>query len=173
MNVLDSSRRLVDVLSEWGLREARKYPKIEIPSDPGERTVAGLEVVLRHVPELIARILLAEPLDVESPRGVLRVEFGPEEKDDLYLHNGVPLAAFLDRISQGQTVDYPGPVVCTVLVARDDTDKRVGRVVIFDGWHRARDWFRRAQAGAPERLTADLIKTRRPLVPAGIGARRP
>ena len=83
MNILDDSLRLIDALSGWGLRECVKYPEVQVPSDESHRTILGMEVVLRHVPELIARILLAELLAPTEPRAVFRAEFGLEDVDKL------------------------------------------------------------------------------------------
>ena len=91
MNILDDSITLLDVLSGWGLRECKKYPEIQVPS--GQPTILGTEVVLRHVPKLIARILLAEPLDPAKLRGTFRADFGLEDIDKLILHCGVALTA--------------------------------------------------------------------------------
>lgn len=71
MNILDSQISLVGALSGWGLHEVQVGKcRVEISSDAAQREVLGMETVLRHVPELIARILLAEPL------AAIRVDFG-------------------------------------------------------------------------------------------------
>ena len=170
MNILVTSIRLVDALSRWGLRELAlgKYQGMQVPEDENERTSLGMEVVLRHVPELIARILLAEPLDLSQPRGVFRADFGWEDIDKLVLHSGVALAAvdgsgkdYVRRLVE--TPDF-APIVCTVQVAEEDTDHLVGPFAIYDGWNRAAAWLISARAGRPYRLTAEVIKTKRPLV---------
>lgn len=89
MNILNHSITLIDVLSGWGLRECKKYREIQVPS--GQPTILGTEVALRHVPKLIARILLAEPLDPAKPRGSFWADFGLEDVDTLILHCGVAL----------------------------------------------------------------------------------
>jgi hypothetical protein len=178
VNILDPPVRLIDALSGWGLREvAVKYPGMEVPSAGGERTMLGMNVVLRHVPLLIARILLAEPLDVAEPRSVLRIEFDPEESANFYLWDGTPLAEYTDRASTDATpkfgqyvrwlVQSPDvrPLVCAVQVAEEDTDRLVGPAVVYDGWHRAAAWLIRVRGGDSCRLTVDLIKTKHcPLV---------
>ncbi len=167
MNILDSRVRLIDALSGWGLREVRKYPGLEIPSDQSQRIMLGMEVVLRHVPELIARILLAEPLGVAEQYGVLRVDFGPEENGKLRLHDGATVAEAIPRLDPGHLQKLieapdPTPLVCTVQI--DAPDHLVLPIVVYDGWHRAGAWFTRVGQGCPDRLIADLIKTKHPLV---------
>jgi hypothetical protein len=136
-----------------------------------------MEIVLRHVPELIARILLAEPLDHIEPGGVFRADFGPEDVDSLVLHSGEALAKYV-RCLDGASKEYVqrlaetpdlAPIVCTVQVAEGDTDRFVGSFAIYDGWHRAA-WRIRAEEGRPYPLVAEIIKTKRPLVQ---GVRRP
>lgn len=173
MNILDPPIRLIDALAGWGLREAVRKYGTEIPSDASDRIMLGMDVVLRHVPELVARLLLAEPLGVTAPRGVLTVDFGPEEIDNLYLWNGTRLATYTDGVDKDETPEHGQyvrslvrtpdvlPLVCAVEVTEEDTECPVGPVVIYDGWHRAAAWLIRAREGLPSRLTAGLIKTRR------------
>ena len=170
MNILEPPIKLVDALSGWGLREVAcgKYPEIQVPSDESQRTILGMEVILRHVPELIARILLAEPLDSTKSRGIFRAEFGLEDLDKLVLHSGVPLAAvdgsgndYVRRLVE--TPDFT-PIICTVQVAEEDTDHLVGPFAIYDGWNRAAAWLISVHEGRPYRLTAEVIKTKHPLV---------
>jgi hypothetical protein len=168
VNILDDSITLLDVLSGWGLRECKKYPELQVPS--GQPTILGTEVVLRHVPKLIARIFLSEPLDPAKPRGTFRADFGLEDIDKLILHCGVALTAApancFDNEEVRRLVETPDftPIVCTVQVADDDTDHLVGPFVICDGWHRAAAWLISTREGQPYRLTAKVIKTKRPLV---------
>ncbi len=177
MNILDPTIRLIDALSGWGLREAALKYGMEVPSDESQRTMLGMDVVLRHVPELIARILHAEPLGVAEHRGVLKVDFGPEESN-LLLHNGATLAEYIGQLNAKyvrtlvETPDF-APLVCTVQVAEDDTDLLVGAVVVYDGWHRAAAWLTRVHEGSPYRLTAHLIKTKHPFAPASGGVHPP
>jgi hypothetical protein len=171
MNIIGpASIRLVDALAGWGLREAAVKHRLAIPGDETERTAFGVDVVLRHVPVLIARILAAEPLDVGVPHSVLRVDLGSEDAATLFLHNGMPLTTYTDRLSECaagrreiemlvQTPD-PRPLVCTLQVADSDPDCASGPVVIFDGWHRAAAWLTRVRVGDTCRLAADLIKTK-------------
>ncbi len=187
MNILDSSIRLIDALAGWGLREAHNPKKygIDLPSDENQRTMLGMEIVLRHVPELIARILLAEPLGVAEQRGVLRVDFGPDELDKMDLCNGTPLATYTEWVSKDETPDHGEyvrrlvqdpdvlPLVCTVQVAEDDTERLVGPIVVYDGFHRAAAWLIRARKGLPGRPTADLIKTKHPPVRPALAYFRP
>lgn len=152
--------RLIDALSGWGLREATCKYGMEVPSDESQRTMLGIDVVLRHVSELIARILLAKPLGVAEQRGVLRVDFGSEESDKLYLWNGTPLATYTDWVSKDETPEH-GQYVWRLV----QTPDRAPLVCVYEGWHRAAAWLTRTREGLPCRLTADLIKTRRPLLP--------
>jgi len=165
---------LIDALSGWGLREATVKHGMVVPSDESQRTMLGMDVVLRHVPKLIAQILLAEPLGVAESRGVLRVDFGPEESDKLRLYDGTLLATYTDWVSRDETwkvgqyvrrlVKTPDflPLVCAVRVAEEDPDRLEWPAAIYDGWHRAAAWLTSAREGFPYRYTADLIKTRRP-----------
>ena len=166
MNILDDSITLIDVLSGWGLRERKKYPGIQLPTEASQRTILGMEIVLRHVPELIARILFAEPLSPTEPRAVFRAEFGLEDVDKLLFHNGVALADCPSNEHVQRLVQTPdlSPIVCTVQVEKDEPDRLVGRFVIYDGWHRSAAWLIRARRGRPERLIAEVIKTKRPLM---------
>ena len=164
MNVLDDSLRLIDALAGWGLRECAKYG-FHVPADADQRTILGMEFVLRHVPELIGRILFAEPLGPTAPGGVFRADFGLEDVDDLLLHNGCPLADYPSDDEARYRVGAPdfSPIVCAVQVAKDDPRRQIGNFVIFDGWHRSAAWLIRAREGHSERLTADVIRTMRPL----------
>jgi len=166
VNILDPSITLVDALSGWGLRERETHPGIRVPTDPRERMILGMEIVLRHVPELIARILFAEPLSPNEPRAVFRAEFGLEDVDKLLLHNGVALADCPSNEHVERLVRTPdfSPIVCTVQVEKDEPDRLVGQFVIYDGWHRSAAWLIRARRGRPERLIAEVIKTKRPLM---------
>ena len=164
MNIIDPSITLVGVLSGWGLRECVKYPEIPVPSEESRRTIFGMEVVLRHVPELIARILLAEPLAPGEPRAVFRAEFGLDDVDKLVLHSGVRLSDYPSNEHVQRLVRTPDsrPIVCTVQVDKDEPDRAVGPIVIYDGWHRSAAWLITARRGRPDRLTAEVIKTKRP-----------
>jgi hypothetical protein len=170
MNILDPSVRLIDALSGWGLRETVKYPGMEVPSDDSERTMLGMEVVLRHVPELIARLLLAEPLGVTEPCGVVEVDFGSEESDKLYLCNGMSVVTYTEWYGTDEhvrrLVETPDfrPLVCAVQVDEQDT----GPIVVYDGFHRAAAWLIRAHEGTPYRLAAYLIKTRRTVAASAV-----
>jgi hypothetical protein len=175
VNILDDSLRLIDALSGWGLRECVKYPEVQVPSDESHRTILGMEVVLRHVPELIARILLAEPLAPTEPRAVFRAEFGLEDVDKLLLHSGVALADYPSDEHVQRLVKSPdlSPIVCTVQVEKDEPDRLAGRFVIYDGWHRSAAWLIRARRGRPERLIAEVIKTKRPLMRLALSTKSP
>jgi len=147
--------RLAEVLSEWGHREASLgKPGAELPS-PAESlgaVVDGVEVILRHIPKLIARILVAEPLDV------LAVEFLPEEGEKLYLHNGEALTAYTDRVAVGD-IPVQGALVCVMQVDRQNVSRQVSPVMIYDGWHRAAAWLTRVRAGCSDPIRAHLVKT--------------
>jgi len=164
VNVLDASISLVGALSGWGLRECVKYAEIQVPSDETQRVILGMEIVLWHVPELIARILIAEPLSPTEPRGVFRAEFGLDDVDKLLLHSGVALSDYPSNEHVQRLVQTPDlrPIVWTVQVEKDEPDQLVGPFVIYDGWHRAAAWLIRARRGRPDRLTAEVIKTKRP-----------
>ena len=165
--ISDLSITLVDALSGWGLRECTsKYPGIQVPADVSQRTILGMEIVLRHVPQLIARILIAEPLAPTDPRGAFRAQFGPEDVDNLLLHDGRQLADYPIDEDVRRRVETPdfSPVVCTVQVAKDDPGYFIGKFVIFDGWHRAAAWLIRTSQGHSQRLTADVIRTIHPLI---------
>src|SRR5262245_1213566 len=174
------SRRLVEVLSEWGHREvAQGKPGAHLPS-PGESLgplVDGIEAILRHVPQLIARILLAEPIEV------VRVRIEAEEGGNLLPCNagGRTLAVIAERlrldgsscsgrrvqalVATGTPVD--GPFVCAMQIADGD-----GSVIIYDGMHRMAAWHIHACRGLRYPVDVDLIQTkgRDPWGPPVIGA---
>ena len=164
VNVLEPSITVTDVLSRWGLRELRKYPVIQMPSDQAQRAALGMEVVLRHVPALVARILLAEPLDPDKPGGAFRADFESADSTKLVLHTGVRLASVdvFGNAHVQQLVKIPdaAPIVCTIRVAGDDTTNVIEPFVIYDGWHRAAAWLISIREGRPYPLTAEIIKTR-------------
>ena len=165
--ISDLSVTLVDALSGWGLRECtEKYPGIQVPADVSQRTILGMEIVLRHVPQLIARILTAEPLAPTDPRGAFRALFDPEDVDNLLLHDGRQLADYPIDEEVRRRVETPdfSPIVCTVQVAKNDPGYFIGKFVIFDGWHRSAAWLIRTAHGHSQRLTADVIRTIHPLI---------
>ena len=159
--------RLVDALAGWGLRESKKYPGIQV--DAEQRIALGVEIVLRHVPHLVASILLAQPFDPTEPRGVFRADFGPEDVDELMLHNGKPLTE-VEQATKARhvrsLVETPDitPIVCAVQVAKNDIERPSGPFVIYDGWHRSAAWLIRMREGRPYRLIADVIRTKHPLI---------
>ena len=77
---------------QLGVHELRKYPGIQVPSDESQRAALGLEVLLRHVPALLARILLAQPLDPDEFGGAFRAEVN--DPGMLRLHSGQWLATW-------------------------------------------------------------------------------
>ena len=161
MNILDDSLRLIDALSGWGLRECVKYPEVQVPSDESHRTILGMEVVL--------------PLAPTEPRAVFRAEFGLEDVDKLLLHSGVALADYPSDEHVQRLVTSPdlSPIVCTVQVEKDEPDRLAGQFVIYDGWHRSAAWLISARRGRPERLIAEVIKTKRPLMRLALSTKSP
>src|SRR5262245_26573885 len=71
-----NSQTLAGVLSAWGHREAtsgKPGTDLLLPAVSLGYLADGIDAILRHAPQLIARILLAEPIDV------LQAEFRPED----------------------------------------------------------------------------------------------
>jgi hypothetical protein len=166
-------RRVVDVLAEWGLHEAAgraggRLPVDLIPpaEDGPERTMRGLEVILRSRSPLVGRIELAQPY------GAARIEISAEERAALVIFDGRALAdwtatviredgesgQYIRRLAGGQD-PIVGPLVCTMRAAEGDPRRPQGPVVIYDGWHRAAAWFSHVEAGRSYPITADLILT--------------
>ena len=124
----------------------------------------GVEVILRHVPTLVARILLAEPLDPDKPGGAFRAAFESKDIAKLVLHTGVQLASVdvFGNAHVQQLVKTPdtAPIVCAIRVAEDDTTNLIEPFAIYDGWHRAAAWLINIREGRPYPLTAEIIKTK-------------
>jgi len=120
-----------------------------------------VDTVLRHVPDLIARILLAEPLDpVES--GALRVRLEPRDVPNVILYRGgISLADWPSNAHVEHLIKNPNPepIVGTMQVGQDR--QPMGPFVIFDGFHRAKAWL---MSGFSRPLIAEIIKTKRPPV---------
>src|SRR5262249_7938718 len=138
-----------------------------LPSEQTRLTLHSLEVVLEHVPALIARLLFSEPI------GAHRVEFLPEDSDALLLHKGYGLGACADAILSNETTagrqargraPHGDLLVCSAQVDSSHVDHLLKPYVIWDGFHRAAEWFVAAhQGGSQPRLGAYLIETRKPL----------
>lgn len=168
-------RRVVDVLRDWGLHEAAGRARQQLPAelvpppDDGlERTMRGLEVILRSRSPLIGRIELSQP------RGALSVEFAAEEGAALRIFDGRSLAEWTTAVMQHPTegeyvrrlaaseARVEGPLVCTMRAPSGDPREPKGPVVIYDGWHRAAAWFSHGEAGRSYPIVADLILTAQP-----------
>jgi hypothetical protein len=159
MKIIRPSIRVVDALSGWGIREATnswKYPAgVELPTDADEQIIFGTEFVIRHVPQLIAGLLCAEPLDPLESGGAFRADFDAEDVNKLFTLYGDPLTTmavdeYAERLVKAPNWD-PAPIVCAVQTGCE------GPFVIFDGCHRAKAWLLR---GETRRLTADVIRTK-------------
>jgi len=166
-------RRLVEVLTDWGLHEANgrlrgSLPAELVPPEEGvERAVRGLEIALRTRAPLIARILASTPLRV------LRVEIAPDDIPLLAIFDGRPLqdwanAILADKTASGDharqlakaDTQVSGPFVCAAALGLDDTPGSLREpVVIYDGWHRAAAWVSHCRRRAPYPVTADVIIT--------------
>lgn len=181
MNLLGPAT-LVTALSAWGQREAlSKKPDVvargrgALPPEGSARLLTGVEVVLEHVPHLVARLLLSEPL-ADAEQGVIIAEFDPEDANALLLHCGRALAECAERILTDETQEgrlnreltetlvSDHRLVCAGQVAADDASRFVGTYVVWDGWHRAAKWLIATRDGSTDRLSAYLIKTKHPLV---------
>lgn len=171
MIVLDPSILLADALSRWGLRELKKpqYATIPIPSDDRERTALGIDAVMRHVSDLIARILLAEPVDpVETV--AFRAHVERQDAPNLVLCHGMSLAEWPSNDHVRHLIENPSdaPIVATVRVG-PNPGELVGPIIIYDGFHRAKAWL---LTGCARPLVAEVIKTkRRPFMQVKIGDR--
>src|SRR6266852_8646504 len=99
VRIVPGTRRLVEVLAEWGLHEAEgrlrgKLPEPFIPPASGPaRSAAGVELALRYRSPLVGRILSA------GPAAVLSVECGPDDREGLFIADGRPLSEWAVAIS--------------------------------------------------------------------------
>jgi hypothetical protein len=166
---------VVEVLSAWGQKEAtsgksdihdrgRDGP---LPIGDHERTIYGLEVILEHVPGLIGRLLLSDPV------GARRVEFLSEDSTAMLLHNGRrPTRSWAEGFLKSESTEgrlarhnraLPSDhLVCSGQVAAAGLE--VTSYVIWDGFHRLAEWLMATHAGSREPLRAYFIETKRPLV---------
>jgi hypothetical protein len=157
-------RTLAKVLSAWGHHEAasgKPGADLLLPPVSLGHLGDGIEAILRHAPQLIARILLAEPV------AVLEVEFEPEDGSKFLPCNGfgrtVAAAAEQWRFEEscsGKTVrthvaagvPVTGSFICTRRMGN-------GALVVYEGTHRMAAWLIHASQGLSYRISAHVIKT--------------
>jgi hypothetical protein len=173
MRVIHGSRRLVEVLTEWGLHEAEGRLRGKLPAPlvspvatGPARDAAGVELALRYRSPLVGRILQAGPL------AVLSVEFDPDDRAGLFIADGRPLPQWADAISKEETADgkyvldlaggsdpVTHQLVCAVHAPGADLNNIKAPIVIYDGWHRGAAWWLQMEAGRRHMMSGDLILT--------------
>ncbi len=152
------SCRLVDVLGDWGSYNSTwRWGPV---GDVGE----GSEMVLISYPDMMRRILAAEPVVC------FRALFDAGDISQIVTHRGESLtrlaAAKSAETYVSQMVNAPpnvtGPLICTCAGDLINGEfKPRSSIVLFDGWHRGAAWALHQQAGRSYRITARVIVTKR------------
>jgi hypothetical protein len=172
MNTVGSGT-LVEALAAWGHREVtagKPWARLPLPAESLGYVADGIGLILRQIPLLVARIVLAEPIAVST------VEFSQDEAPALLPCNGHGMALpaiaeycfSVDQSCSGRMVrrlveartPVEGPLIFLTQVAEEDLNCHVGPIVVYDGMHRSAAWHLHARHGLHYPIIAHLIKTK-------------
>lgn len=158
---------LVEALAHWGGHEASGRFRGRVDCDPGD-PMACVDLVLHGRSPHVARILASEPVATVS------VSLDPGDGAHLVLADGRSLDAWIATAqAEGgpsathwrELVERPEPpegrVICGAELL-DAATRRIGLLVLYDGWHRAAAWHERCRLGRGEPLGAYVVLTRWP-----------
>lgn len=123
------------------------------------------DFALRHRAPLVSAILGLVPMQTAV------VEFEAEESEALFLFDGRNIDAWLEAADAVKDNGWKhvqnmvsgvspleGPLVVTA-TCQVTPDGPIGRIILWDGWHRAAAWRRLFLSGKSSSMTAYLILT--------------
>jgi hypothetical protein len=150
------------MLAAWGAHEAAGRIKAEAQIDINDK-FACADFALRYRAPLIAAILQLEP------KATVLVEYAPNESDAFALFDGRSIDEWIQstRNSNGPEASHfrtmvaaatppKGPLVTS---AKFQPSTAIGRITLWDGWHRAGAWRERHRLGTSSHISAFLVLT--------------
>lgn len=160
-----SESTLVDGLTEWGQHEVMGRHGIEAGFDANDPK-ACLNHLLWYRSPAIARVLDRVPLKT------FVVDFEHKDSQSMVLADGRTMKQWIDdaRRSNGAELEYfnqlvndgslhSGRLFCVSQMRRNQP-LQIGRLTVYDGWHRAAAWLERCNKGLVSMLRSYLVITR-------------
>lgn len=159
-----SDSTLLDALADWAMHEVSGRHGAEAPCDASDAKEC-LNFLLWYRSPSIARILGRAPLKTF----VVDLEY--RDHRSMILADGRTLAQWIEDVKRtggekrryfDQLVDVSplqtGRLFCAAKV-KQSNPLRIGRLTLYDGWHRAAAWLQRCNSGRVSAIRSYVVVT--------------